>query len=83
MTRRVALRPRKDHYRLPRFPELRERPMRPEPFDGGSWETYAPDPQPLEWRELVNPSLWRDAGLVAALGVIALIVFLSSGPVPS
>jgi hypothetical protein len=46
--RKVALRPRRDSFRLPRFPEPRERPLRPEPFDGGDWTQYRADPEPLD-----------------------------------
>ena len=71
--RRVALRPRNDRPWLPRFPEPRERPLRPEPFDGGSWETYRSDDPDRD-----NP--WEAYAWVAASIVLLLMVFLASEP---
>lgn len=80
--RKVALRPRTDRYTLPRFPQP-DRPLRPEPFDGGEWDRYAEDPKPLTLDDLKDPSVWVGGGLVFAAIVVLLIVFLSSGPYPA
>lgn len=77
--RTVALRPRNDRYTLPTFRESAPRRDYSHPI-----ETYDPrnEPRPFSWSELADPKLWLEGGLAVAIGVIGLIVILSSGPAP-
>ena len=77
--RRQSLRPRHDPYTVPTF-RVTPRRLYVEPT-----EQYDPanEPRPFEWEELADPKLVWCAGLAVALGVIALIVVLASGPMPS
>ena len=65
-----SLRPRGDHYTLPRFPQP-DRPTRQEPLDGGDWSTYR-EPEPLAWDDLKDP-----ANLIGGLLVfVAIVIFI-------
>ncbi len=72
-----SLRPRSDRYRLPKFtgPHVLD-VERYEPAEPDQWE-----PDTLSLRDLLDVP-WGRAGVVVALVVVGLIVFLGSGPMP-